>query len=44
LPVYIADQKRFLARPGKAGKYTVVKIEKVIDPTDLDQISLLIER
>jgi len=44
LPVFVADQKRFLARPGRAGKYMVVKIENVIDPTNLDQINLLIER
>ncbi len=44
LPVFVAEQKRFLARPGRSGKYIVVKIEKIIDPTDLDQIGLLLER
>jgi flagellar motor switch protein FliM len=44
LPVFVAEQKRFLAHPGRAGKYIVAKIDKVIDPTNLDQIGLLLER
>ena len=43
LPVFVADQKRYLARPGRAGKYMVVKIDKIIDPSDLSQIGLLLE-
>ena len=42
LAVYVADQKRFLAKAGYSGKYMVAQIKKVIDPMDLDQIGLLL--
>ena len=43
LAVYVADQKRFLAKAGCMGKYMVAQIKTVIDPMDINQVGLLID-
>lgn len=42
LAVFVADQKRFMAKAGSSGKYMVAQIKTVIDPMDLNQIGLFL--